>query len=73
MLQRKHIAVDEIQVTALFSRDPIHVFKFPDIIGGHPAVLASCGIAIHAAGIVTSEETLQIELHEILTFLVFGQ
>ena len=73
VLQREHIAVDEVQVAAVLCRDAVEVFKFPDIIGGHPAVLAADGVPIHAALIIAAEQTFQIELHEIHGFFVLGQ
>ena len=58
MLEREHIAIDKVYISTFLGRDAVQVLQFPDIVGGHPAVLASCGIAIHAAGVVAAEETL---------------
>ena len=73
MLQRKHIAVDEIQVTTIFSGDPVHIFEFPDIIGGHPAVLAGGGVTTHPAGVITAEQTFEIELYKVSSLLLICQ
>ena len=70
MDQREHIAINEIQVAAVLRRNAVQVFQLPDIVGGHPAVLAGSGIAGHTAGIIATEETLQIKLHEIRQFFL---
>ena len=54
MLEREHIAVYEVQVAALFGGDPVEVFELTDIVGAHPAVLASDGIALHAALVISA-------------------
>ena len=71
MAQREHVAVDKIQISALFGGDTVQVLQFPDVVGGHPAVLPRCRVAVHAAGVIAAEETFQIEFHEIRPFLVF--
>ena len=65
IFQREHIAVDEVQVTAVLGRDTVEVFKLTDVICGHPAVLAANGVPIHAGLIVSAKQALQIELHKI--------
>ena len=65
VFQREHIAVDEVQVAAVLCRDTVEVFQFPDVICGHPAVLATDGVPVHAGLIVSAEQTFQIEFHEI--------
>ena len=54
------------QVAALLGRNAVKVFQFTDIVGGHPTVLATNGVAVHAALVIATEQTLQIEFHEIL-------
>ena len=73
VLQREHIAVDEIQVAAVLCRDAVEVFQLSDVICGHPAVLAADGVPVHAALVIAAEQTFQIELHEIHAFFVLGQ
>ena len=73
MLQREHVAVDQIQVSAFFGRNPVQVLQFADIVGGHPTVLSSRRITGHATGVVAAKKTFQIELHEIRALLVFRQ
>lgn len=65
ILQWEHIAVNEVQIAAVLLRDTVEVFKLPDVICGHPAVLAADGVPVHAALVIAAEQTFQIELHEI--------
>ena len=73
ILQREHIAVDEILVAALFRRNAVQVFQLPDVICGHPAVLATDGVAVHAALVIATEQTFQIEFHIVPGLLLTGQ
>ena len=70
ILQWEHIAVNEVQVAAVLCRDAVEVFQLPDVVCGHPAVLAADGVPVHARLIVSTEQTFQIELHEIHGFFV---
>ena len=70
VLQREHIAIDEVQVTTVLCRDAVKVFQFPDVVCGHPAVLATDGVPVHAALVIAAQQTFQIELHEIRRFFV---
>ena len=54
MLEREHIAVYEVQVAALFGGDPVEVFELTDIVGAHPTVLTSDGVALHATLIIAA-------------------
>ena len=70
IFQREHIAVDEVQIAALFFRDAVEVFQLPDVVCGHPAVLAADGVPVHAALVIAAKQAFQIELHEIHGFFV---
>ena len=69
LMQREHIAIDEVQVAALLGGDAVEVLQLPDIVGGHPAVLPTDGIAVHPALVIAPKQTLQVELHKIGSFL----
>lgn len=73
MDQREHIAIDEVQVAAFFSRNAVEVFQLPDVIGGHPAVLSRSGIPVHATLIIAAQQAFHIELEEVLAFLFRGK
>ena len=69
-MKREHIAVYKIQVAAVLGRNTVEVFKLPDVVSGHPAVLPPDGVPVHTRLVVSSEQTFQIELHEIHGFFV---
>ena len=71
--KREHIAIDQVQVSALLSRDAVHVLQFPDVVGAHPAVLPCRSIAVHAACVVAAKQTLHIELGKILFLFLCGK
>lgn len=73
ILQREHIAVNEVQIAAVLCWDAVEVFQLTDVVGGHPAVLAADGVPVHAALVIAAQQTFQIELHKIHSFLVLGQ
>ena len=54
------------QVAALLGRNAVKVFQFTDIVGGHPAILATDCVSVHSRHIVATEKAFQIEFHEIL-------
>ena len=58
------IAVNKVQVAAVLGRDTVEVFKLPDVVCGHPAVLPCCGVPVHAALVIAAKQALQIELKE---------
>ena len=60
-------------IPSVFLGDPVHVLEFPDVVSAHPSVLPRCGIACHAALIITSEQSLDIELEEAALFLLRTQ
>lgn len=70
VLQREHIAVDEVQVAAVLCRDAVEVFQLSDVVGGHPSVLTTDGVPVHAALVIAAQQAFQIELHEIRRFFV---
>jgi len=70
ILQREHIAVNEVQIAAILCRDTVEVFQLPDVVCGHPAVLAADGVPVHAALVIAAKQAFQIELHEIHGFFV---
>ena len=71
--QREHIAVDEIQIAAFLCRDPILILQLANVVGAHPAVLTGNGIAIHSALVITTQQSFQIELHEVFLLLTLQQ
>src|SRR5699024_7056714 len=73
ILQLRHVSIDQVQVTALLSRDTVKIFKFPDVIGAHPAVLAGCSIAIHPALVISTEQTIHVKLDKISSLLRFRE
>nr|DAO53593.1 MAG TPA: hypothetical protein [Caudoviricetes sp.] len=73
IFQREHIAINEVQIAAILCRDTVEVFQLTDVVCGHPAVLTANGVPVHAALVITTEQTLQIELHEILCLFALGQ
>ena len=73
ILQREHIAVNEVQIAAILCRDTVEVFQFTDVVCGHPAVLTANGVPVHAALVIAAEQTFQIEFHEIRRFFALGQ
>lgn len=68
-----HIAVDKVKIAAILGRDAVHILQFPDVVGAHPAVLPCRSIAVHAAGIIPSEQTFHIELGKILFLFLCGK
>ena len=70
MDEREHIAIDEVQIAAFLRRNAVEVFQFPDVVGGHPAVLPRGGVTVHAALIIAAQQTFHIEFEEVL-FLFF--
>ena len=71
--KREHIAVDKVKIAAILGRDAVHILQFPDVVGAHPAVLPCRSIAVHAAGIIPSEQTFHIELGKILFLFLCGK
>ena len=71
VLELGHIAIDQVQVAAFLLRNTVEVFKLPNIVSGHPAILTSDRITVHAALVVASEKPVHIELKEV--FLLFIQ
>ena len=72
-IQRAQIAVNEIQVAAFLCWDAVEVFQFTDVVCGHPTVLATDGVAVHTALVIATEQTFQIELHEIRSLFISCQ
>ena len=70
MLEREHIAIDKVYISTFLGRDAVQVLQFPDIVGGHPAVLAGRSIAVHTACIVAAKQSFQIELHKVLLLFI---
>ena len=58
-----HVAVDQIGVAAFLLGNRVQIFQFPDVVGGHPAVLPGDGVALHAGFVIAPHEAVQIELH----------
>lgn len=54
---------------AMSTVDAVKVFKLPDVVCTHPAVLSCCGIAIHTALIVTTKQSVYVELDKIPRFI----
>ena len=50
---------------ALFFRHQIHILQFPNVIGGHPAVLSGGSIALHSGSVVTTQKPIYIGFREI--------
>src|SRR5699024_2217347 len=73
ILQWEHIAVDKVKVAAFFRRNTVEVFQFTDIVCRHPTVLATDGVTVHTALVIATEQTFQIELHEIILLFRIGK
>ena len=69
----EHIAVDKVEVTALFGRDAVEIFEFADIVCRHPAVLSRRSIAVHSALVISAKQTLDIERHIVLGLFLRGE
>ena len=61
-----HVAVAHVFVSSEFVRNKIETFEGAYVIGAHESVLNSYGIAVHAALVITSEQSIYIEFHEIV-------
>ena len=72
-LKRQHVSVHEIQISAILGWDSVQVLKLTDVVGTHPAVLPGSGIACHAALVVASEKSLDIELEEEGFLFIIGE
>src|SRR5699024_10859035 len=71
--KREHIAVDKVEIAAILGRDAVHILQLTDVVGAHPAVLPCRSVAVHAAGIVATEQPLHIELGKILFLFLCGK
>ena len=65
--------MDKVQITTEFGGDAVEIFKFTDVVCRHPAVLSTDGVAVHTALVITTEQTIHIELDKVGGLLFCSQ
>ena len=71
--QLSHIAIYEIKVAAVLGRNTVEVLKLPNVVCGHPTVLPCGSVPAHAACVISSQQSVNIELDKIILFLACGE